>query len=153
MPAVRELFLEYEAELGIDLCFQGFRKEVDTLPGAYAAPEGALLVAFDLEGLALGCVALRPAVGTHDCEMKRLYLRRGARGRGAGRTLVTRLIEVAEELGYSGIRLDTLPTMAAAQSIYRSLGFEEIGPYTFNPVERTVFMRKPLRGVGGLDGQ
>jgi hypothetical protein len=56
----RVLFREYGASLDIDLCFQGFEEEIATLPGKYAWPKGALFLASDTGGQAIGCVGVRP---------------------------------------------------------------------------------------------
>lgn len=129
---VRQLFREYQAELGIDLCFQGFAAEVEGLPGDYAPPSGRLLLALR-DDVAVGCVALRAADGAR-CEMKRLYLRPGARGSGLGRALVERLLSEARAEGYGEVVLDTLPSMAEAQRMYERFGFRDIPPYRANPV-------------------
>lgn len=142
MAHVRELFREYQRSLGIDLCFQSFEEELAGLPGRYAPPRGVILLA---EGS--GVVALRP-IDENTAEMKRLYVRPSARGTGLGRALAEAVIEEARRKGYGRIRLDTLPSMTAAIAMYRKLGFEEIAPYSVNPVEGALYMEKGLSQGG-----
>jgi ribosomal protein S18 acetylase RimI-like enzyme len=137
---VRRLFTDYAQSLAIDLAYQGFEQELADLPGKYAPPTGALLIAFDEQDNPLGCVAVRP-VESGACEMKRLYVGPEGRGTGAGRRLAEAAIKAARLIGYSEMLLDTLPTMAAAQGLYASLGFVQIESYYATPVEGTVFMR------------
>jgi putative acetyltransferase len=140
---VRELFLEYQAGLGVDLCFQAFDDELASLPGRYARPTGRLLLAADGESV-VGVVALRSLNGA-DCEMKRLYVRPAGRGSRIGRLLATTLINEARLAGYHRMLLDTLPSMAQAQALYRSIGFMEIAPYCDNPIAGTLYMALDLR--------
>lgn len=135
----RQLFEEYAAGLGISLCFQNFDKELADLPGGYAPPSGRLFLAIEGDEV-MGCVALRK-FGEGVAEMKRLYVRPAFRGCGLGRTLTEKLIAEALLIGYTNLRLDTLPgKMDQAIAMYRSLGFHEIAPYYKNPVEGATFM-------------
>ncbi|MBA3573276.1 MAG: GNAT family N-acetyltransferase [Pyrinomonadaceae bacterium] len=135
----RELFEEYAAWLGINLCFQNFEKELAELPGEYVPPTGRLFLAFVGDQIS-GCVALR---GLDDgaCEIKRLYVRPEFRGKGLGRELTEAVIDAAREAGYQRLRLDTLPgEMDRAIAIYISLGFREIEAYYHSPVAGATFM-------------
>jgi ribosomal protein S18 acetylase RimI-like enzyme len=130
LAAVRDLFLEYAGSLNFSLCFQDFETELEGLPGAYAPPQGILLLARD-GGEAAGCVGVRPLDEGH-CEMKRLYVREHHRGGGLGRRLAERAIAFAREAGYAGMMLDTLPQMERAVRLYRELGFVRCAPYYDN---------------------
>jgi putative acetyltransferase len=139
----RKLFREYEAWLGISLCFQNFEKELANLPGEYVPPDGGLLLAIRDQKVA-GCIALRK-IGDGTCEMKRLFVRSEFRGEGIGRGLVDTIIRAAKEIGYQRMRLDTLPPkMNDAIALYRALGFKEIEPYYPNPVPGAKFMELDL---------
>ena len=140
----RELFIEYSEWLGLNLCFQNFEQELAELPGAYAPPDGRLLLAVHEGGVA-GCVCLRK-IGDETCEMKRLYVRPEFRGLGVGRALASQIIAEARSLNYARMRLDTIPPkMNEAIKVYRSLGFREIEPYYHNPVEGALFMELILK--------
>ena len=139
----RTLFREYEAWLGMSLCFQSFEEEVAGLPGKYDPPIGRLYLAY-VDGEPAGCIALRklePGV----CEMKRLYLRESARGLGLGVRLIEQVIADAREIGYAKMRLDTYPPkMEKAVSLYEAHGFYEIPPYYDNPHAGVLYMEKTL---------
>lgn len=133
------LFREYEAWLGLDLCFQGFEQELRDLPGKYARPDGRLLLAYSDEELA-GCIALRK-LEDGVCEMKRLFVRGRFRGQKIGVQLIERLLLDAREIGYDRMRLDTFPPkMGKAVKLYESHGFLPILPYYDNPHEGVLFM-------------
>ena len=148
--AVRELFAEYAAGLGVDLCFQNFEQELADLPGDYAPPQGALLLAL-VEGAPAGCGALRalPDVDyANACEMKRLYVRGAFRGFGLGRSLAQALMEQATRAGYSTLLLDTLDDMESARGLYETLGFVEVPPYYFNPIPGAHYLKAELDSPG-----
>jgi ribosomal protein S18 acetylase RimI-like enzyme len=138
------LFREYQRAIDVDLCFQSFERELETLADMYGAPAGALFLATrSTDGEPAGCVALRrlePGI----CEMKRLYVRPDARGHHLGRELVEVLLGEARRLGYQRVRLDTLASMTAARALYGSLGFLKIPPYNEHPIEGTEFLELSL---------
>ena len=140
----RELVREYAAWLAIDLEYQNFEQELATFPGEYGPPHGALLLAREGEATA-GCVALR-RLEPQVCEMKRLWVRQEFQGRGIGRALAVAALERATRLGYARMRLDTLPRMASALALSRSLGFREIPAYYPSPVPGTVYLEVNLGG-------
>ena len=129
------LLREYEAGIGISLCFQDFDAELAGLPGDYAPPGGAMVLARPAGGQELlGCVAVRPVPGSPElCEMKRLFVRSAGRGSGLGRKLALAALAEARRLGYTRVCLDTLPSMTAAQALYRDLGFRHTGVAASDP--------------------
>jgi ribosomal protein S18 acetylase RimI-like enzyme len=143
LDAARRLFTAYAESLDFDLCFQDFEAELDGLPGDYAPPGGALLLA-EVDGTIAGCVALRP-MSANVCEMKRLYVQPAFRCEGLGRALARAIVEKAQALGYNRMRLDTVRSMTAARHLYASLGFEETEPYYHNPLPDVVYMERDLR--------
>jgi len=126
IDAARALFLAYADSLDVDLCFQGFDDEMARFPGEYQPPKGALLLT-EREDVIIGCVGLRPAPDGM-VEMKRLYLTDAARGLGLGRRMAEAVVATAIDMDAAGVVLDTLPSMVAAQGIYRALGFESYRP-------------------------
>lgn len=143
LDQARELFLEYAASLGFNLCFQNFDEELRSFPGAYAPPNGRLLLAIS-SNHAAGCIALRK-IAPSICEMKRLYVRPKDRGKSLGYLLVERLIAEAREIGYERMRLDTVAAeMKDAIALYRRMGFREIEPYSSIPVESALWMELVL---------
>ncbi len=156
----RVLFVEYARWLEVDLCFQGFERELATLPGAYAPPRGRLLLAGPA-GQGFGCIALRPLVADGDAagtaspgstqaaplavgEVKRLYVQPAHRSGGWGRKLAEALLADARAIGYRELKLDTLEWMADARRLYAKLGFRECAPYYDNPLPGVVYMMREL---------
>ena len=140
---IRALFREYEEFLKVDLSFQSFEEELASLPGNYFPPDGDLLISFDGER-AVGCVALC-GIDESICEMKRLYVRPEARGRGLGKRLAQEIIEISKDLDYSLIRLDTLDRLEQAVNLYEDLGFIKIAPYYENPLSGVIYWEKKLK--------
>lgn len=138
MDTVRQLFREYQQHLGIDLCFQSFEEELASLPGKYTGIWFA-----EVDGELAGVAALRPWVEGIG-EMKRLYVRPAFQGRGLGKALAETVADACREAGYRALRLDTLPSMASAIALYRAMGFEDIEPYTANPVPGALFLELRL---------
>lgn len=139
---VHELFKIYEQQLGINLCFQDFEKELQTLPGIYAEPRGSILKATIGEEI-IGCVALKP-LDSHTCEMKRLFVLNKHKGKGAGQELAIQLINEAKLKGYQLMKLDTLDRLKPAVKLYHKLGFEQTQPYNYNPEADILYFQLSL---------
>jgi len=139
LAGVRLLFAEYARSLDVDLAFQGFDAELAELPGAYARPGGALFLV-TVHGQAAACAGVRPFDGNGVAEMKRLYVRPSFRGLGLGHRLARATINAARAAGHRAIRLDTLPGMSEAQTLYERLGFRDIAAYRANPVPGTRYL-------------
>lgn len=142
METVRELFIEYQAAINVDLCFQGFDEEVSSLPGRYVRPLGCLLLAFDGDRAAgvVGMWLLDDGVA----EMKRLYVRPPWRNCGLGRRLALAVVDAAGDAGYKSLYLHTLEFMTGARKLYRSMGFVDIPAYDDIPMDGSLYMERTL---------
>lgn len=92
-----------------------------------APPNGSVKLALK-DGEPVGCGmsrTLEPGVA----EIKRVYVTDSARGTGAGRAIMTALIDQCRADGFKVIRMDTGKPLKAATQLYLSLGFELRGPY------------------------
>ena len=143
LKAVIALFYAYAEFLGVDLTYQKFEAEMASMPGHYAPPRGELLLARGADGAALGCVGLRP-LDDGTCEMKRLYVTPQARGLKLGRALADAIVAEARRIGYSQMRLDTLPKLKAAIALYKNMGFRRIAAYYDTPIVGTMFFSLKL---------
>ncbi len=141
----KELFQEYAASLGFDLCFQNFDMELDSFPAQYSPPTGGLFLALSVIQ-PIGCVGIR-FLEKGICEMKRLYVKPTFRGNNAGTKLSKAAINAGKTLGYERMRLDTLSSMEIANRLYKSLGFVEIEPYRNNPIEGAIYLELNLKGL------
>jgi putative acetyltransferase len=142
LEEVRNIFIEYAEFLQVDLCFQDFEKELQTLHQVYAQPKGCIILAKE-EGKVVGCIALKP-IGDGVCEMKRLYVRPIARSKSLGSVLVEELIDFAKKAEYKTMKLDTLTTLTHAVKLYRSMGFIETKPYVYNPLNEVLYFELTL---------
>ena len=145
IETVRTLLLEYVASLGPHAALRRFPDELAGLPGRYAPPAGALFLSVDIQDQPVGCVAVGPLDQPGACELKRLFVRPGARGTGAGHALARVANAIAARAGYAEVLLDTMPHMAEAQALYRALGFAEVDRYAEASAPDLLFFRKALR--------
>ena len=142
LEEVREIFVEYANFLQVDLCFQNFEKELQTLHQVYFPPLGCIILAKD-EKKVVGCIALKP-IGEDICEMKRLYVKPSARGKALGKQLVEELIHFARKAGYKTMKLDTITSLEDAIKLYRSKGFIETDAYVYNPLPEVLYLQLSL---------
>jgi putative acetyltransferase len=142
LEEVREIFIEYADFLKVDLCFQDFEKELQTLHEVYFPPLGCIILAKE-DKQVMGCIALKP-IGEGVCEMKRLYVRPEARGEKMGKKLVEELINFAKIAGYKTMKLDTISSLKEAISLYQSKGFIKTEPYVYNPLSDVLYFELNL---------
>ena len=136
------LFQEYVHSLNIDLSFQNFTQELESINDQYNKPNGALILAFH-GTTAIGCSGLRK-LDQETAELKRVYVKSKYRGHHLGTALLQNSIEQARKLNYKKIRLDTLKDMLRAHQLYHSFGFYKIPAYKSNPLPGTLYMEKLL---------
>jgi GNAT superfamily N-acetyltransferase len=148
VATVRRLMQAYGQYLGNNpggaenICLEGYARELENLPTVYI-----LLLLALVDGVAAGCVALR-RIDREDraCEMKRLWVEGAFRGLRLGRLLVEAAIAWAQQEGFEGMYLDTVPAaMPEANRLYEAMGFVPVERYNKNPVEDLVFFRLDLR--------
>ena len=144
LESIKSLFKAYLGELNEDLCFQSFDSEIDNPLYKYSAPTGALFIAY-YNAIPVGCIALQPLQEPQTCEMKRLYVAPDYRKLGVGDALVQSLLQEAQTLGYTTMKLDTLERLQAAINLYLKFGFETVTAYYDNPLPSVVYMQKKLR--------
>ncbi len=140
--AAASLFREYAAWLGIDLSFQDFGNELLELHDQYGPPKGGIILCKSDDAY-IGCAGVREWEGD-EAELKRMYLQPAFQGKGSGKRLLTETLELARELGYKSIRLDTLEKLEAALQLYRSQGFVETPPYYHNPNTGVIYLQYTL---------
>ena len=138
----KTLFQEYAQSLKVDLCFQNFSTELETIAKQYNLPSGGLYLVF-YDGLPAGCAGIRK-LDDETAELKRMFVKDEYRGHKFGVKLLQLAIDLAKQLGYAKLRLDTLEDMVKAQQLYHSFGFYEIPAYRFNPLGGTIYMEKML---------
>jgi len=142
----RTLFREYASQIGVDLKFQNFHTEIKHMHTQYAKPKGALIIAYNGISTPVGCFGIR-TIDDQICELKRMYLKQDMRGKGYGKILLIKSKQLALELGYTKMRLDTLPTMNSAIRLYQKNGFYEIELYRFNPIQGAKYMEVILTEI------
>lgn len=147
MAAVRDIFAEYMQSIAHlaarSFAHQGVDEELQTLPGQYGRPGGAIVLAWEA-GACVGCTAIRPLDGVQTCELKRMYVRPSHRRTGVGRRLAEAALSRAREMGYRTVKLDSDPGLLPALALYRSLGFVPAERYNQDPDPDTVYLVRDL---------
>lgn len=149
LPQIRQMMRDYQAELGVDLCFQDFETELEQLPGPYARPAGALLYASRpvhplIEGQEIVGIAAFKPIGPGVCELKRFYVRPDCRQLGIASLLLDAALNRAVKSGYREARLDTLRRLGPALTFYERRGFLPCEAYVANPESDVVYLSRPI---------
>jgi putative acetyltransferase len=102
-----------------------------------------------LDGAAVACGGV--ALFDGYAEVKRMYTRPAARGRGVAKTLLRRLEDEARASGKTTLRLETGHYQAEAVGLYRRAGFISCGPFGHyaqmpaRDIETSLFFEKALQ--------
>ena len=139
---LRSLIYEYVDWLGIDLSYQDFDSEMDTIEKLFSLPNGQYTFAI-IDGAIAGGVGFR-AIDGITAEVKRLYVRPEFQGLKLGKRLMENLLKKLLQLGYKRVVLDAVPPTQHAQVLYKKMGFYEIEPYFNNPTLDTKFFEYNL---------
>ena len=127
IETARILMREYAALPHVAGRWNTIDQDIAALPAPFVVPQGVLLLAW-WEDQPVGCVALG-ALDASTGEVKRMYVRAAARGRGIGAALLDALLGHARALGHARVRLDTAPELTPAIALYERFGFRPIAPY------------------------
>ena len=147
----KALILEYVNWLGVHggpkvkalLDSQNFDKELDTLSTTYSAPDGGLTLALH-NNKPVGVAGIKK-FSEDICEVKRMFVLPECRGMGVGKLLLAECIEIAKDLHYETIKLDTANFMNSAIKLYIDKGFFEIPPYRENLHEDAKYFELHLK--------
>ncbi len=136
------LFEEYASWLNIDLCFQHFSEELAQISSIYAPPSGGIILAKAAD-VYIGCAGIR-RIDDSVAELKRMYVKPAFQQQGIGKTLLQESLELAQNLQYKKVRLDTLSRLVPAITLYRQYGFYDIPAYYHNPEKSVIYLEKQL---------
>ncbi|MFB0923986.1 MAG: GNAT family N-acetyltransferase [Vicingaceae bacterium] len=140
--SAKKLAKDYMDWLGLDLHYQGIDNEFENFDKMYGKPNGSFIYA-TIDGKIAGGVGTR-FLETGVCEMKRLFVYEEFRGYNLGEIICYELLKISKELGYSKMRLDTIPKLNNAMQLYKNLGFYEISKYYNNPDKSVVYFELSL---------
>jgi carbonic anhydrase len=136
------LFQEYANWLNIDLSFQKFEEELQSLKEMYGGQKGALILGYDNINC-IACIGVRQ-IDEGIAEFKRMYVKPTHQRKGIGKSLLYESLTFAKYAGYNKVRLDTLEHMVPAMNLYLTNGFYKIDAYYFNPEPNAVYFEKQL---------
>jgi GNAT superfamily N-acetyltransferase len=121
LEVVQQLVDRALRDYGMYALFEATDADLTDIERHYDAHGGCLEV-LESGGEVIGVLGWRPA-RDGVFELKKLYLRADARGRGLGRRAVARAIEVARAAGARAIVLETSAQLTEANGLYTRLGF------------------------------
>lgn len=123
--AVRRVLFDVLAEYGLVAEHEGVDADLGDIEGNYAGRGGVFDVVVDERGEVVGMVGLY-ARDEAVCELRKMYLRKEARGQGWGRTLLERMVAEARRRGFTRMELETSSKLTEAIRLYRRNGFRPL---------------------------
>ncbi|HEX3023811.1 MAG TPA: GNAT family N-acetyltransferase [Chitinophagaceae bacterium] len=102
-----------------------FDEATDHLYELFSSTPNSKYFVAELNGTIIGGAGIFPTANLPEgyCELVKMYLSKDARGLGLGRMMINKCLEVAKEMNFTKVYLETMPELSKAVKVYEKFGF------------------------------